>query len=105
MRAAKAKVAALHPKEKDVEVEAKAKALEPTLAKDEDGTQTQRRLQPPSPSQPFAPSTRKVRPPRDLPHLTKANAATVASTATKLGIVANASMRNPRNLNVRQTTV
>ena len=103
MRAAKAKVAVLHPKEKDVEVEAKAKALELALAKDEE--QTQRRLQTPSPSPPFAPSIRKVRPPRDLPRLIKANAATVASTATKLGTVANASMRNQRNLNVRPTTV
>jgi hypothetical protein len=105
MRAAKAKVAVLHPKEKDVEVEAKAKALELTLAKDEDGTQTQRRLQPPSPSPPFAPSTRKVRPPRNLPRLTKANAATVASMATSLVTAANASMPFKRKLNVRLTTV
>jgi hypothetical protein len=105
MMATKAKAAIPHLKEKDAEEEAKAKALDLPLARDEDGPQTQRRLQPPRLSPPFAPSTRKVRPPRDLPRLTKANAATVASTATKLGTVANASMRNQRNLNVRPTTV
>jgi hypothetical protein len=105
MRAAKAKAAVLHPKAKDVEVEAKEKAPNLPPAKDEGGTPTPRRLQPPRPSPHPDPSTRKVRPPRNLPRLTKANAATVASTATKLGTAANASMRNQRKLNDKQTTV
>jgi hypothetical protein len=105
MRAAKAKAVVLHPKAKDVEVEAKEKAPDLPQAKDGGGTRTPRKLQPPRPSLHPAPSTRKVRPPRDLPHLTKANAVTVASTDTKLGTVANASMRNQRKLSDRQITV
>jgi hypothetical protein len=70
MRAAKAKAAVLHPKEKDVEVEAKEKAPDLPPAKDEGGTRTQRRLQPPRPSPHSDPSKRKVRPPRKPPRLT-----------------------------------
>ena len=94
MKAAKAKAAVLHPKAKDVEVEAKEKAPDLQPAKDEGGTRTQRRLQLPRPSPHSAPSTRKVRPPRKQLRLTWANAATVASTATNLRTAANASMRN-----------
>jgi hypothetical protein len=102
--ATKAKAAVPHLKEKDAEAEAKAKALGLTLAKVEGGTQTPRSLKLPRPSPHSVPPTRKGRHPRNLPHLSKANAATVASTATKLGTAANASMRNPRKLKDRQTT-
>jgi hypothetical protein len=105
MRAAKAKAAVLHPEAKDAEVEAKAKALDLPLAKVEGGIQPQRRLKLPRPSPHSDQSKRKVRPPRKQPRLTRANAATVASTANKLGTAANASMRNQRKLSDRQITV
>jgi hypothetical protein len=81
MRAAKAKAAVLHPKAKDAEVEEKAKAPDLPLAKEEGGTRTQRKLQPPSPSPHSDPLIRKTRSPRNLPLLTQANTATVASMA------------------------
>ncbi len=94
MRAVKARAAVLHPKAKDAKVEAKKKAPDLPMAKEEGGTRTPRRPQLPSPSLHSDPSIRKARPPRDLPLLTKANAAAVAYMATNLGIAANASMRN-----------
>jgi hypothetical protein len=105
MKAAKAKAAVLHPKAKDVEVEAKEKAPDLQMAKEEGGTRTQRRLQLPSPSPHSDPSIRKARPHRNLPLLTKANAATVVSMATSLATVANESMQNRRKLRDRQITV
>ncbi len=76
MRAVKAKAAVLHPKTKDVEVEAKEKAPDLPMAKEEDGIRTPFRPQLiPSPSPHSDPSIRKARPSRDLPLLTKANAA------------------------------
>ena len=105
MRAAKAKAAVLHPKAKVVEVEAKEKAPDLLMEKAEDGIQTLTKPQHPRPSPHSDPSKRKVRPPRKRPHLSRANAATVASTATKLGTAANASMRNQSKLSDRQITV
>jgi hypothetical protein len=94
MRAAKAKAAVLHPKAKVVEVAAKEKAPDLLMEKAEDGIQTLTKPQHPRPSPHSDPSKRKVRPPRKQPRLTRANAATVASTATKLETAANVSMRN-----------
>jgi hypothetical protein len=105
MRAAKAKAADQTPKAKDEEVEAKAKALALTRAKDAGGIRPQRRTQHSRPSPQTEPATRKERAPRNLPLLSTANAATVASMATSLVTAANASMPNPRKLNVRQITV
>ncbi len=101
----KAKAADQTPKAKDEEVEAKAKALALHPAKDEDGTRPQRRPPHPRPSPQTDPAVRKERAPRNLPLLTTANAATAAFMATSLVTAANASMPNPRKLNVRPTTV
>jgi hypothetical protein len=105
MRATKAKAAVLHPKAKDAEVEAKAKAPDLPRAKAEGGTRPPRRLQPPKPSPHSDPSIKKERPSRNLPLLTQANEATVVSMATSPVTVANASVQNQRKLNNRQTTV
>jgi hypothetical protein len=105
MRAAKAKVAALHPKAKDEEVEAQAKALALHPAKDEGGTRPQRRTPHPRPSPQTDPAIRKERATRNLPLLTMANAATVASMATSPVTAANASTQNQRKVKDRQTTV
>jgi hypothetical protein len=50
MTAVKAKAVALTPKANDVEVEAKVKALDQHLAKEEGRPRRQRQLQPPRPS-------------------------------------------------------